>query len=648
MCGIAGVLAFELGSCSDKDLSCVKLMADVIRHRGPDDSGVWEDKIAGAAFAHRRLAILDLSPAGHQPMLSANGRYVICFNGEIYNHARLRQQLEAQGVAPNWKGHSDTETLLACIAAWGFQKAIDSLVGMFAFSVWDRKYGQLTLARDRMGEKPLYYGWQKGTFVFASELKAISAHPSFERRVDRGALILLLRHNYIPGPHSIYEGVSKLPAGTYLQVKRGASNPTPVPYWSLSDIAENAVSKPFGGSEEEAIDELEQLLGNSVRSQMIADVPLGALLSGGIDSSIIVALMQKASSQKVRTFTIGFDEDECNEAAHARSVARHLGTDHIEVRLSAKDALSLIPSMPEMYDEPFADSSQLPTHLVMTLARKHVTVALSGDGGDELFGGYDRYLLVPKAWRGVGWIPFPLRRLLGRGLATLSPAAISAFAGPLVKRRGVKNVGDRVQKVGTFLRCARNLDDFYLALISQWPEAEQMVHNGGVPDSLFDQKYLWPKLSDSAARMMSLDALTFLPDDLLTKVDRASMAVSLEARAPFLDRQVVEYSSTLPMNMKFRNGRGKHILRLLLDRYVPRDLVERPKMGFGVPLDVWLRGPLREFAEEYLSEGRLRKEGFFDAMIIRKAWRQHLNGERSFGNRLWSVLMFQFWLEATK
>lgn len=638
MCGLTGFLqpaGFDAASAAAQ----VMAMADRIRHRGPDDSGAWTDAEAGIALGHRRLSILDLSAAGHQPMLSASGRWVIAYNGEIYNHLELRRTLEAEGAAPAWRGHSDTETLLAAIEAWGVDVALKQSVGMFAFAAWDRAERTLWLARDRIGEKPLYYGWQGGVFLFGSELKALRAHPAFAAGVDRGALALLLRHNYVPAPYSIHEGIRKLPPGTWLRLAPGQRDPQPVPYWSLADVAERGMAEAFTGSDDEAVEALQRILGNAVRGQMVADVPLGALLSGGIDSTLITALMQANSPRRVRTFTIGFEEGEYDEARHARAVATHLDTEHTELRLSGQDALALVPRLPEIYDEPFADSSQLPTHLVMQLARQHVTVALSGDAGDEFFGGYNRYFLGPKLWRKVGWMPVPLRNALFR-LASVLPPTLAA-------RLGTAQAQDKLQKLTRVFAEQRiaGMDDLYCGLVSEWPDPAAMVQGGFMPPNLLDDRIRWPHLSDPVARMMALDGLTYLPDDILVKVDRAAMAVSLETRAPFLDRDVMEFAWTLPMHMKLRDGRGKWILRQLLDRHVPRALVERPKMGFGIPLDQWLRGPLRDWAEALLDEARMRREGYLDPVPVRAAWQRHLRGEASHGYRLWSVLMFQAWLE---
>lgn len=595
-------------------------------------------------MAHRRLAIVDLSAAGHQPMVSGSGRFVLAYNGEVYNHLTLRQELAATGVAPAWRGHSDTETLLACIEAWGIEATLKRSVGMFSFALWDREQRRLILARDRAGEKPLYYGWQGDIFLFGSELKALRAHPAFNAAVDRSALALFLRHNYIPAPYSIHQGIFKLPPGTWLELRQGQRDLDPRAYWSLAELAEHGASDPFTGSDVEAVDEVARLLGNSVAGQQVADVPLGALLSGGIDSTLITALMQAQSRQPVRTFTIGFDEKAYDEATHARAVAAHLGTQHTELRLSANDALDLIPQLPSIYDEPFADPSQLPTHLVMRLARKHVTVALSGDAGDEFFGGYNRYFLGPQAWRRMGWMPAPARHALGALMTCVPAHTINRWTGPLASRLGVAQPGNKAHKLGHGLRHVGGIDDLYVSLVTEWPDADGIVVDGFIPPNLLDARERWPGLADPVARMMALDGLTYLPDDILVKVDRAAMAVSLETRAPFLDRDVMEFAWRLPLHMKLRDGKGKWILRQLLDRYVPRDLIERPKMGFGIPLDEWLRGPLREWAGDLLAEDRLRREGYLHPEAITRTWNAHTRGQGSFGYRLWSVLMFQAWL----
>lgn len=646
MCGLAGFRVTSASAGSGME-AIARAMAARIAYRGPDDEGVWVDAERGIAVAHRRLSILDLSAAGHQPMLSASGRFVLVFNGEIYNHLDLRRRLAVENAAPAWRGHSDTETLLAGIEAWGIESALKRSTGMFAFALWDRAGGSLILARDRMGEKPLYYGWQGETFLFGSELKALRAHPAFNAAVDRGALALLLRHNYIPAPHSIWQGIHKLPPGTWLRLDPGQRKVEPTPYWSLAEVAEQGMAHPFQGSDGEALEILEQQFGKAVRGQMVADVPLGVLLSGGIDSTAVAALMQANSARPIHTFTIGFNEREYDEADHARAVAAHLGTEHVELRLGGADALALVPRLPEIYDEPFADSSQLPTHLVMRLARRHVTVALSGDAGDEMFGGYNRYWLVPKVWRYSGWMAPGLRASLARGIARLPSRMSGRLPAAISRQVGIVQGDDKLHKLVRVLGSPdiRGVDDLYISLVSEWLNAEGMVVDGCMPSNLLDDRPRWPKLDDAVARIMALDGLTYLPDDILAKVDRAAMAVSLETRAPFLDRHLIEFAWSLPMHMKIRGGRGKWLLRRLVDRHVPAALMERPKMGFGLPLDQWLRGPLREWAETLLAEDRLKREDYLDPVPVRAAWRRHQRGEASFGYRLWSVLMFQAWLE---
>jgi asparagine synthase (glutamine-hydrolysing) len=578
-------------------------------------------------------------------MLSDSSRFVLVFNGEIYNHLELRAQLGATGRAPAWRGHSDTETLLAAIEAWGLQKTLKASVGMFAIALWDKQEKALSLARDRFGEKPLYYGWQNGVLLFGSELKAIGAHPSFERRVNRDAVAQLLRYNYIPAPHSIWQGISKLPQATMITLRIGQTEAKPVAYWSLAEVAEAGQSSGFAGSESDAVDALQDVLIQSVRGQMLADVPLGALLSGGVDSSMVVALMQSQSARQVKTYSIGFHEKQFDESGYARDVSKHLGTDHTELYMSAKDVLSAVPNMPSMYDEPFADSSQLPTSLVMALARQHVTVALSGDGGDELFGGYNRYLMAPKMWRSMKLLPKPLRASAGRALLNVPSERWDRLARPVAGLVKQKMIGDKVHKVGNSLLHADTFDDIYLSLVSQWQSGSPVLQSGSAFDDLLSRLGGWPDLKDPVSRMMALDALTYMPDDVLVKVDRAAMAASLETRAPFLDHRVAELAWRLSASMKIRNGSGKHILRQVLYKHVPRHLIDRPKMGFGIPLDQWLREDLRDWAEALLAPERLSQEGYFDVPMIRDVWQAHLSGKGNHGYRLWSVLMFQAWLQ---
>lgn len=642
MCGLTGF--WHPGADRDSLAPVAARMADAIRHRGPDDEGVWVDDGVGIAMGHRRLSIIDLSPAGHQPMRSVSGRYVIAFNGEIYNYPELRTTLESTGKAPAWRGHSDTEVLLACVEAWGLRRAVQACVGQFAFALWDREERTLSLVRDRFGEKPMYYGRQGETLLFGSELKTLSAHPAFEHAIDRDAVALLLRYNYIPAPHSIWRGIHKLPAGCLISFTDARSDAKPVTYWSLRNVVEAGQADPFRGDEDEAEVELERLLRQAVRGQMLADVPLGALLSGGVDSSTVVALMQAQSARRVQTYSIGFDEKAYDESEHAAAVARHLGTEHTELVMRRGELLDALPRMPSMYDEPFADSSQLPTALVMALARRHVTVALSGDGGDEVFGGYNRYALAPRVWRMLRMLPHPLRRQAGRVLTAISPTHWDRFGRPLARLLHQAQFGDKAHKLGQRLLRVRSLDDLYVALVTEWDTAESVVPGSQVQPVAIACRDEWPRLSDPVARMMAVDAMTYLPDDILVKVDRAAMASSLETRAPFLDHRVFEFAARVPVAIKV--GDGKRLLRKVLYRHVPRELIDRPKMGFGIPLDAWLRGELRGWAESLLSREALARGGYFDVDTVRAVWGQHLNGSRSLGYRLWSVLMFQAWREA--
>ncbi len=653
MCGLTGFLTTATTSAEIGVYA--RRMAETLVHRGPDDGGIWIDEKEDVALAHRRLSVLDLSPAGRQPMTSASGRFVIVYNGEIYNHLDLRDEMENEGLAPAWRGHSDTETLLAAIDAWGLEKTLEKCVGMFAFALWDRRERALSLVRDRIGEKPLYYGWVKDILVFGSELKAIRAYPAFSNRIDRRALALFLRHNCIPSPWSIYENIWKLPPGCFVRFDArnlDAERNTPGDvraYWSARAVAEAGMREPFRGTEEEATDELIRLISRSLAGQRIADVPLGAFLSGGIDSSTVVALLQAQSLAPVRTFTIGFHEDAYNEARQARDVALHLGTDHTELYVTADEARSVIPSLPAIYDEPFADSSQIPTYLVARLARRHVTVALSGDGGDELFGGYNRYFWVTRLWRSLGAAPAALRACIASGLLAVPPAAWNRVF-PAVRTLlpggwRYENPGDKIHKLAGLL-CAKRPEDVYHRLVSHWHDPARIVLDGDEPVTALTDESRWLDSADLVQRMMYLDLVTYLPDDILVKVDRAAMAVSLETRIPLLDHRIVAFAWSLPLETKVRNGEGKWQLRRVLHRYVPRDLVERPKMGFGIPLDEWLRGPLRDWAESLIAEDRLRREGYLDPAPVRRKWTEHLSGRRNWQYPLWDVLMFQAWLEA--
>lgn len=590
MCGLTGIVAAD--ATRDELAGNVRRMSDALVHRGPDDAGEWIDAASGVALGFRRLAVIDLSPAGHQPMASPSGRYVATLNGEIYNFEQLRRALEVP-----WRGHSDTEVMLAAFEAWGVREALQRFIGMFAIAVWDRSERRLHLIRDRMGVKPLYYGCIDNAFVYASELKALRQHPRFDGRIDRDALQLLLRYTYIPAPRSIYQGISKLMPGTMLTFDPATQTIETTAYWSVYDAALRGIEHRFRGSEEEASHELETLLRDAVRLRMVADVPLGVFLSGGVDSSLVTALMPAP----VRTFTIGFTEKAYDEARFAAPVARHLGTDHTELYVTPEDVVSVIPKLPSMYDEPFADTSQIPTYLVARMARQHVTVALSGDGGDELFGGYKRYLIAHR----LAVIPRSLRPILGRMLGAVRPGKLARVL------------------------LSKDPDALYFELMSHWPAG------GETP-----LRQPPGRRRSTVERMMFFDQLSYLPDGILTKVDRASMAVSLEAREPLLDHRLVEFAWTLPLSMK----RGKRLLRRVLERYVPRPLVDRPKMGFGIPLEAWLRGRLRDWAESLLDESVLRAQGLLDPKPVREKWEEHLRGRKDWKHHLWAVLMLQAWL----
>ena len=636
MCGITGF--WQTPGSTPPD--ALDAMVQALNHRGPDSHGTWHDPAEGIALGHARLAIVDLTRGGAQPMQSHCGRYVITFNGEIYNHLELRQRL---GAMP-WRGHSDTETLLACLARDGVVPTLSRLIGMFAFAVWDREAHSLTLARDRFGEKPLYHGRvADGALVFGSELKALRAHPQWRGEVDRDALTLLLRHSCIPAPWSIYRGVHKLPPASWLTLHADGRTHAGR-YWDVAEVARRGTCEPLTLSDTEATDRLEALLSNAVRGQMLSDVPLGAFLSGGVDSSTIVALMNQHSAQPVRTFSIGFEAAGLNEAEHAKAVAQHLGTDHTELYVSAEDALAVVSSLPTLYDEPFADSSQIPTFLVAKMARRHVTVALSGDGGDELFAGYNRYLLASRYWRPLERVPLALRRGLARGALAVSPEAWDAIAHAARRRTG--DVGDKLHKLATSVLPAASPQAMYRALTSHWTDPGAVVVGGREPP--VDDARLDALCGSAVERMCLADQLGYLSDDILVKVDRAAMGASLETRVPMLDHHVVEFAWQIPLNQKIRGGETKWLLRQVLDRHIPRSLIDRPKQGFAVPLAQWLRGPLRDWAQALLEPGRLRAEGFFDARQIGAKWDEHLSGARNWQHLLWNVLMFQAWLEAAE
>jgi asparagine synthase (glutamine-hydrolysing) len=654
MCGIAGYLSINAAD------TVAKQMADALIHRGPDDSGVWCEPASGIALAHRRLAIIDLSPEGHQPMVSVDSRYMMVFNGEVYNHAELRAELKETV----WRGHSDTEVMLAAISEWGLNVALAKFVGMFAIALWDKQEQRLYLIRDRMGEKPLYYGWVDNAFVFGSELKALKQFPNFSNSIDRDALALYLRHCYIPAPYSIYQSIYKLQAGGMLSLTLDDVHAPPANYpayapfnsqslklqqwWSLHDVVASGQQNLIT-DEAQAVDLLESRLRESVCLQAQADVPLGAFLSGGVDSSLIVALMQSQATTPVNTFTIGFEDRRYNEADYALAVAKHLGTAHTELYITAHQALEVIEKLPQLYDEPFADSSQIPTYLVCSQARQHLTVALSGDGGDELFCGYNRYFWVKRIWNKISWLPFSTRKLLSNTLMVLPSRhcdyIYSIIEHLLPSKFHVVLVGDKIHKMAARLATVGDDDALFYSLISEWKQPDNIVIGANEPSTLLTRPNDWPLLANIEDRMMYLDAMSYLPDDILVKVDRAAMGVSLETRVPFLDHRVVELAWQMPLTMKYYNGLGKQPLRQILYKYVPKELIERPKQGFGMPVGDWLREPLRDWAEALLNEERLRKEGFFNPEPIRQKWLEHLSGQRNWEHSLWIILMFQLWLE---
>ena len=637
MCGITGIFQPRHEATEAELLTIVTRMNDRLLHRGPDNGDAWASPEQGIALAMRRLAIVDLSPAGQQPMHSASRQWVMVFNGEIYNHLEIRKALDIASQHPiAWRGHSDTEILLNAVECWGIHEALSRAVGMFAFALWDNSSRQLTLGRDRMGEKPLYYGWSGDSFVFGSELKALRAAPGWQPTISQPALSLFMRHGYIPAPDSIYEGVFKLPPATMLTLSASTAIgqlPNPQPYWQLQSTLEAGRAQPFQGSVDEAQTQLEALLRQSVAGQVIADVPLGAFLSGGVDSSLIVALMQAQANRPVRTFTVGFGEAEFDESAHARAVAQHLHTDHTELHVSEQDALAVVPQLPMIYDEPFADSSQIPTYLISKLTRQHVTVSLSGDAGDELFAGYTRYQTTQKTWRQLQHVPLLLRQL---GAASYSKLMGVSSAQTLAHNRHQGRLAEYAKSA--------SIVDLYTNMVSLWQVPEAIVNAGDSARQIFEQgQSLAHKHLDPIELMMWLDMQTYLPDDILVKVDRAAMAASLETRVPFLDHRLIQFVATLPLDMKVRAGQTKWLLREILYKYVPQHLIERPKQGFAIPIGAWLRGALRDWATEMLSAPQLAAHGYLNIELVQKMWSEHVQGRRNWQYHLWSVLMFQAW-----
>ena len=662
MCGLTGIFSPNSG---DHLNEVVSKMTSCLIHRGPDDGGIWGEK--NICIGHRRLSIIDLSEAGKQPMTSHCDRYIIAINGEIYNHLELREQLERKEANFQWKGHSDTETLLAAISYWGIDEALRLSQGMFALALWDKFKKKLVLARDRIGEKPLYWGWAGKHFIFGSELKALRAHPDCSNEINKESLIQYFRYSYIPAPYSIYKNIFKLEPGTILSVKE--SPPLippnkPIPsgeryetisinrYWDLKDEIEYGHSHKIF-DEREATLKLENSLRSSVQKQMLSDVPLGAFLSGGVDSSTIVAMMQSQSNKPVNTFTIGFDEKTHDESSHADSVASYLGTEHNMLKVTDSDARDVIPKLPWLYDEPFADSSQIPTYLVCHAARQHVTVALSGDGGDELFGGYNRYIHGPGLYRKISILPEPLKKIFSLATLMLSEQGWN-YCGSIynklrAKKEGISNLGMKIHKISEQIYHTKSFTDFHRNLLSTWLEPKKLLTEDiNESFSLFNNKLKDLSINDHSNQMMFQDILTYLPDDILCKVDRAAMGVNLETRAPFLDPSLISLSTRIPMNMKIRKGHGKWLLRQVLYKYVPSKIIDRPKIGFSVPIGQWLRGPLREWAQELLSEEKLAESGLFNPKIFHKTWAQHLSGRIDRSSKLWPILMFQAWHASIK
>lgn len=645
MCGIAGFVSLNIVDYK----SVLKAMVAKMNHRGPDSNGIWHNENCNVGLGHARLAIVDLSISGHQPMNSISGRYTMVFNGEIYNHVSIRKKLDA-AKRINWKGTSDTETLLVAIENWGLNKTLENCVGMFAIALWDSKEEKITLARDRMGEKPLYYGWVNGNFVFASELKPIQSFPLFSNPINRNALSLFLKHCSIPDPYSIYEDVYKLEPGTILSIDVKSKAIKKERYWSIEKMANENNDPTFTGSSEQAVENLEQLLHEAVQLQMQADVPLGAFLSGGVDSSVIVALMQTQSDKKVNTFSIGFDQKEYNEANHAKKVANHIGTNHREAYMTGKEVSDIVPLLPKIYAEPFSESSQIPTYLVAEIAKKEVTVSLSGDAGDELFCGYSRYQLANQSWNKSSRIPYFLRHSVSKLISNLPIGLLEVLLKPFEGKTNMNghkiNPVDRLLKVVPLLNFNKRKELYSKGFMTHNLDATDWVLKSEETKSLFETNKL--EMDSFFSEMMAVDLMTYLPNNNLAKVDRASMANSLETRVPLLDHRIVDFAMSLPIEYKLRNGVDKWVLREVLYKYVPKKLIERPKMGFGVPLAEWLRGPLKEWCENLLNKKRLDEEGFFDSKIIRTKWKEHLEKKRNWQAQLWDVIVFQDWLDNQK
>ncbi len=648
MCGINGFYSKSSSTFNN----VIAKMNYAISHRGPDTDGTWLDRNSGIVLGHQRLSIIDLSDAGNQPMESNSGKFILTYNGEIYNHLEIRKEIENNYSNIKWKSNSDTETLLEAIDLWGIKKTLQKIEAMFAFALWNKKARSLLLARDRIGEKPLYFGWQgignDKVFLFGSELKSLKVHPQFERKINRDAITLQLRHNCIPAPYSIYKGIYKLLPGHFLQLNENDLKNSLLPstqyYWSLTECAIDGNNNQLKLSDDEIQIDLEKLMLSSVKKQMISDVPLGTFLSGGIDSSTIVAMMQSQSSSPVKSFTIGFSEHDYSEAKYAKKIAKYLGTNHTELYVSSKKAMDVIPKLPIIYDEPFSDSSQIPTFLVSQLAKQHVKVAISGDGGDELFCGYNRHLISKKLSKIFKLTPLGFRKLFSHTLHLISSKNWSKISKVLPNFNQYSNFGDKVYKFASAMD-AKTINDAYYILCSHWQNPSQVVIDSKEPRTLLTDFEPTLEGLDVQQKMMVLDFLTYLPNDILVKIDRAAMASSLETRVPFLDHKLIEFAWKIPQYLKYRDGKGKWILRKILNKYVPKTLTDRPKMGFAVPIDTWLRGPLKDWAENLLSQKRLQQEGYFNSKLIRDKWSDHLSEKRNWQSDLWDILMFQAWID---
>lgn len=637
MCGFAGVYSVNQNSLNSEILS---KMSQKLAHRGPDDSGIWIDDSGTVGLAHQRLAVVDLTSAGHQPMQSSSNRFTIVFNGEIYNHQELRKQLDYL----NWNGQSDTETLLACIELWGLDETLDKINGMFSFSLWDDERKTIYLVRDRMGEKPLYYGWQGDSFLFGSELKSLKVHPNFQANIDKESLDLYFRYNYIPSPFSIYKDISKLPPGSVLSLNQGEKKIKICKYWSIPNEAARGFSDPLLGNVESIVDKLDNLIKKSIKQKIVSEVPLGAFLSGGIDSSVVVGIMQSLSSKPVKTFTIGFEDKAFDEAQDAKLIAKYLGTDHHELYISIQDVIDTIPLLPNLYDEPFSDASQIPTYLVSKLTKEKVTVSLSGDGGDELFCGYNRYTVTKNLWKKISVFPLFIRQFISFLLLSTPLRVWDKFGDLSFISKKYNNLGLKIHKGAKVLH-SQSLVELYENLLSNWKFSDILVLGSHERRKLDLSTAVNISDFSNIEKMMLWDMQSYLPDDILVKLDRATMGVSLEGRVPFLDHDLVEFSWRIPTEYKYRNKTSKWILRQVLYKYIPKKLIERPKSGFTLPLSEWLRGPLKDWAEDLINVEKLNHDGILDAEVINKKWREHQAGKFDWSNQLWSVLMFQSWLK---